>query len=201
MMNFKVLAAALLAATVAQAQDVELRIPRYWTFVGFQPARAVCKAGIDEQLAAEGTDNVTIICPPNDGGAVWIQNGFDVTHFRGRRVRISGELKTAGVVEDANVTPPGASFGTRIDRGNSGANVVPLAFGEFPEAGLTGSTDWTPVEVVADIPVAATTMTITFGMRGRGQAWLKNVAFEEVGLDVPVNVLPQEIGPKNLELK
>jgi hypothetical protein len=51
---------------------------------------------------------------------------------------------------------------------------------------LTGTRDWTPCSVVADVASDAERIRISIVLRGKGMVWADDVHVETVGLDVPV---------------
>jgi hypothetical protein len=204
MMNYKVLAAVTLAAVVAQASEDTIRSAgSEWIKRGYLPATSACTTGVDSTLEAEGTPNLAIVCEPVESGAVVMNQEFNAAAFRGQRVRWSGMIRTddaepfsAGAV---NGWPTGANLTMRVLR--EGTNMV-MGWSKSP--GLLGDTDWTAFEIVADIPLDAETIITGFGLSGSGRAWLTSPAFEIVGFDVPVTLLPIEAaqppGP-NLQLR
>ena len=61
-MNYRVLIAATLVAAVANASEVDPKLPSSWFKNGAPPAAEVCEAGVDAQLEARGTRNITLRC-------------------------------------------------------------------------------------------------------------------------------------------
>src|SRR5260221_5298339 len=51
---------------------------------------------------------------------------------------------------------------------------------------IHGTTDWQKCEVVLDVPQESVYVAFGILLAGRGQAWLSNVHFEEVGTEAPV---------------
>ena len=99
----------------------------------------------------------------------------DAAAFRGKRVRFSGLLKT----QDA---ASGACLWVRVD----GADGKSLAFDNMQRHPVIGTKDWTPAEIVLDVPEAGATLHFGFFLMDTGQAWVSALAFEEVGRDVAV---------------
>jgi hypothetical protein len=60
--------------------------------------------------------------------------------------------------------------------------------------------DWLKREIVMDIPIDAGVLMVSLELTGEGSAWLNDVAFEVVGLDVPLTVSSWKATPMNLEL-
>ena len=69
-MNYRVLIAATLVAAVAQAGEVDPKLPQPWFKNGQPPAAEQCEAGVDAQLEARGTRNITLKCEAEHDGFV-----------------------------------------------------------------------------------------------------------------------------------
>jgi hypothetical protein len=103
--------------------------------------------------------------------------------YRNKRMRLSGAMKSAGV-------EGWAGLWMRID------GVDTHILDNMEDRPIQGTTDWRTHEVVLDVPEQS--QAIAFGclLVGKGQVWLSDVRFEEVGLDVPTT--PSEEQPKEL---
>lgn len=113
----------------------------------------------------------------------------DAKAYRGKRVRLSGLLKTA----DA---PKGACLWLRVD----GADGKSLAFDNMQRQPVAGTKDWTPAEIVLDVPMEAATLNFGFFLMDTGQAWVSALAFAEVGAATATTAVPHQIPdrPTNL---
>ena len=109
--------------------------------------------------------------------------------YRGKRVRLSGLLKTA----DA---PKGACLWLRVD----GADGKMLAFDNMQRQPVVGTKDWTPAEIVLEVPMEAATLNFGFFLMDTGQAWVSALAFEEAGPGVAATGVsrPMPDKPTNL---
>lgn len=132
------------------------------------------------------------------------ENGFgslsqviSADEYRGKRVRLSGWLKT----ENTNA----AGLWMRVD-----GNRRLLGFDNMLNRAVKGTTDWKRYEVVLDVPSEA--VNIFFGtiVDGKGQVWVDDVNLEIVGNNVPpTNQLsPEQMrlddsnrNPKNSDIK
>jgi len=206
-MNYKILAAATLAAVVAQASDDTINpASGRWQTHGFSPALEECTTGVDFELEASGVSNLAIACAPAEGGAVVINQMFPADEFRGKRVRWSAMIKTEDVIpyESPGAFLPGANLSMRIDEGLNRTSASVLVAGFSRDPGFAGDTNWVLVEIVADVPLEAGSITTGFNMAGSGKAWITGPRFEVVGPGVPVTVLPRsatrEPGP-DLQLR
>ncbi len=64
---------------------------------------------------------------------------------------------------------------------------------------IKGTTDWHKYEVVLDVPPESVNIAFGILLQGKGQAWLSDVQFEVVGLDVPVTSIEYPDKPGNLD--
>jgi hypothetical protein len=99
---------------------------------------------------------------------------IDAAEYKGKRVRLSGWIKTAGVT----------SFASIWLSANGERHV--LAFDNMQDRADKGTTDWKRYEVVLDIPENAINLEFGTLLSGKGQAWFDDLTLEIVGSDVPV---------------
>jgi hypothetical protein len=89
--------------------------------------------------------------------------------YRGKRVRMSGYMKTKDVKN-------WSSFWFRVDN--------ELAFDNMHDGNkdrsIKGTTDWTKYEIVLDVPTNATRIAFGALIDGTGQIWFDNLKFEVV---------------------
>jgi erythromycin esterase len=108
--------------------------------------------------------------------------------FKGKRVRLSAQVKTKG-------TDPGAGLWMRIDTPNGTAG-----FDNMSSRMIQGDTDWASAEVVLEVHEKAT--GIAFGMilfGGKGTVWIDDIKLEAVGKDVKLTAEPTEPAGEGLE--
>jgi hypothetical protein len=101
---------------------------------------------------------------------------IDPDHFRGKRVRYSGWLRTSGA------TGEGAALWMRVDGPDNRA----LAFDNMDGRRARGTTAWTRYEVVLDVPHEATQLCFGWLLSGPGTGWADDLKFEFVDGAVPV---------------
>ena len=107
-------------------------------------------------------------------GSAMLAQSVRADAYRGKRVRLTGFLKTIGV----NVGT--AVLFMRVD----GEGTVQTS--DFMEnRPLMLTTDWARQEIVLDIPRNAVGFTYGFMLGGSGQAWLDDVQLDVVNDDVP----------------
>jgi hypothetical protein len=96
-MNYRVLIAAALVATVASASEVDPKLPQPWFKNGQTPAVEQCAAGVDAQFEARGTRNITLKCDATVDGFVGVMQNFSAEKYRGQRIRFSALVKAEGI--------------------------------------------------------------------------------------------------------
>jgi hypothetical protein len=101
---------------------------------------------------------------------------FKADAYRNKRMRFSAVVKSKGI-------EIGAGLWMRIDGPEDGKA---LGFDNMMNRRIQGTTDWQRYEVVLDVPQESVYIAFGIVFGGRGQAWLSDVRFEEVGTDVSV---------------
>ena len=71
----------------------------------------------------------------------------------------------------------------RVDGPEEGKS---LRFDNMQSRPIKGTTDWHQYEVVLDVPSESVNIAFGILLYGKGQAWLSDVQFDEVGLEVAV---------------
>jgi hypothetical protein len=93
--------------------------------------------------------------------------------YRGRRLRLSGYIKTNGSEARGNLW-------MRVD----GQDTVNLAFDNMAGRQIQGTNDWTKCEIVLDVPQTAATITLGAILAGKGQMWVDDLMLETVTSEV-----------------
>jgi hypothetical protein len=124
----------------------------------------------------QGLPGATIrsVADAPDGPAAMGQS-VRATAYRGKRLRLSGNLRLADVDSSS-----AAVLWMRVD---GGGRVQVADFME--DRPLRGTTSWTPEAIVLDVPADAIGITYGVMLTGNGQVWLDGVKLEVVGADVP----------------
>jgi hypothetical protein len=110
----------------------------------------------------------------NPSGFVTVMQSFLPDHYKGKRVRFSGFVKSNGV-------SGWAGLWMRIDSG-----YLTAAFDNMQGRPVHGTSDWTPYSVVLDIGQSATGINFGILLDGTGTVWMSGVKFEVVDDTVPV---------------
>lgn len=105
-----------------------------------------------------------------------MMQGVSAEAYRGKRVRLSGWMKT----QDAN--DGGGHLWLRVDGEERGKM---LEFDNMNNRAPKGTTNWQPYSVVLDVGQDARALAYGFFLEGKGQMWLNGTKIEEVGADVP----------------
>lgn len=100
--------------------------------------------------------------------------------YRGRRIRLSGYLKTEGIRDYAGFML--SLLDTTSDR--------TWAMAKHP---ILGTTDWRRYEYVVDVPKDCRMIMIGASMKGPGKVWASEYRLEFVGREVPVTQEAPEV--------
>jgi hypothetical protein len=144
------------------------RAPHAWT-----QSEAARKAGFRAELregdAASGSRWALIGRSKGEKGFGDLVQTVDATRFRGRTIRISGQLRLRAGAGGAR-----AQLFCRID----GADGKIKFFNDMRDHPVTGA-DWTPVQIVAPVAADASRITVGFGLvQGTGEAGCDGLGIE-----------------------
>lgn len=114
--------------------------------------------------------------PPGDKNAAPLVQVLPAGPFRGKRVRLSGWLRTR------DITTGWAGLWMRVDS----AAKPNIAFDNMPDRGPRGATDWKQYEVVLDVAEEASDIFFGVILAGNGTVWADDLKVEEVPKTVPV---------------
>lgn len=122
-----------------------------------------------------------------------VMQSVDAEPFRGKRIRLAGELRT----EDAG---SGATIWFRVDDAKGTLLFDNLEL-RRPDGPLVGTQGWKGRSVVFDIPEEALSLHYGFFLKGAGKCWSRKFSLNEVDGSVPTSsgkgpVLPR---PTNLD--
>src|SRR4051812_42610519 len=162
--------AAAFVAPVAHAQ-----VPSGWQAFTDRTNDYAVRSDVARREGGQGFAGVTIKSNvESPRGTGMLAQSIRADAYRGKRVRLSGYLKTIGVNEGTAV------LFMRID----GDGVVQSS-DYMQNRPLMLTTDWARQEIVLDVPRNAIGFTYGFLLGGSGQAWLDDVQLEVVSNDVP----------------
>lgn len=161
--------AALLAPAVARAQ-----VPSGWQAITDGSSDYTVRSDGARRDGGQGFAGATIKANvESPRGSAMLAQSIRADAYRGKRVRLSGYLKTIGVNEGTAV------LFMRVD----GDGLV-LMSDYMQNRPLMLTNDWARQEIVLDVPRNAIGVTYGFLLGGSGQTWLDDVAIDVVGDDV-----------------
>lgn len=157
----------------AAALLMSFDIPAGWFRAGDKPNSY--DMGIDKGAGQDGKNAATIksIDKTINGFGTLMQN-CEPGKFLGKRVRMSGYMKTKDVSE-------WAGFWLRIDTKEREEN---MPFDNMhagkKDRSVKGTTDWSKYEIVLDVPLSTQQLAYGALLKGTGQMWFDNITFEIV---------------------
>ena len=155
----------ILALLAASPWALVAAVPHGWHLGGSNPADYL--SGVDPAAIYHGHPSGYLKTNKNaaDGYGLLLQK-FPAAAYAGKRVRLTAFVKTDKVRDWAGLW---------------------MQYAEGPEPGIavakrqeplvSGATEWTSYEVVADVPPAATTIEIGVMLHGPGTVWINSVSF------------------------
>lgn len=161
--------------------------PGAWFMAGMSPKDY--QVSSDSMIHQHGLKSALISSvAESPGGFCTLMQGCNIHGFKGKRVRMTGYIKTEG--ENTR-----AAMWARIDDFD---NKITADFDNMDNRPINGTNNWTKCEIVFDIPDANYGLFFGVIAEGKGKVWFDNVIFETVGLAVqktanPVNTpLPED---------
>ena len=165
---------------VASAPDRSADFPAGWRQTGANPASYTLT--VDSQVARSGRASAQLAANSAAADSLWSSSIQQIRadDYRGKRVRFRGYMKT----RDAGM----ASLWMRVD-GIDGGHTAMLAFdnmesNDLSHRGPRGTTDWSPYDIVLDIPQGAGAIVLGAILQGNGQLWVDDFSLEVVDATV-----------------
>lgn len=140
-----------------------------WMLSGVDPQ--LYEIGVDLKEVYEGQASGYIRALPdvtNENFGTMMQQ-FKATRWLGKRVRLSGFVKTEGVNRFAGLW-------MRIDDAHGDV----LQFDNMSNRPIQGTTNWNRYSIVLDVPEQSDVISFGILLTGGGQAWLDQLTFMEV---------------------
>lgn len=152
-----------------------------WFMAGSHPADY--ELGIDPSTTFENKPTGFIKSKKaRPGGFGTMMQMFKADNYRGKRMRISAFVKSEGITSWAGLW-------MRVDGPEQGKH---LAFDNMGNRPIKGTTGWQKYEIILDVAANATFVAFGILLTGKGQAWLSQFTFEEVGPAVATTSLDKE---------
>lgn len=151
------------------------QLPNGWFDAGDAPQDY--ELGVDQEVVYRGKASAYIKSrrPPRGFGT--LMQMFKANMYRGKRLCMSGYIKTQNVES--------AGMWMRVD-GSEGKS---LSFDNMQNRNIIGTTSWTKYAIILDVPEDSIYIAFGILLMGQGQMWVSNIQFEPVGNDVPVTDL------------
>jgi len=141
---------------------------------------------LDSTVRREGRRSLRIEAPPDSTPVTEAGVQVPAAFAAGRRLRLSGWIRTEGVRGYAGLELGSAPSGQE------------LAIDSMPGRGITGTHDWARLELSLAVDSAAESVWIGLGMRGGGTAWFDGLELEVDGTHLAT--LPGPPEPTGAEL-
>jgi hypothetical protein len=163
-------------------------VPKGWFITGSQSADFIF--GSEPGTRRPGSHNAFIHAKTNSDGFGGLMQIIKAGHYRGKRVRLSGYLRT----NDAGK----GQMWMRIDGDTAGKN---LGFDNMEQRALQGDQPWRRCEIVLDVPVDAKDIAFGFFLVSKGEVWGDSFQLDIVDNNVPVTDTTAQIpdAPVNLD--
>ena len=182
-----------------QKQDVkkvvesEVKPPNGWGKSGSDPGNY--EIFVDTNIRRSGKASATIKAKPTfvKDQFTTIMQSIRADNFRGKRVRLSGYIKTENVGSYAGMW-------MRVDA----TDLRMLDFDNMGDRPIKGTTDWKWYEVVLDVGMDAQQIAFGVNLGESGQVWADDLKLEIVGQDVSktsLKIPPEEAKYAEKELE
>jgi hypothetical protein len=172
------------------------KLPYGWGRAGSHPYSYLMF--IDAGAGKEGKNAASIQSIVTDiNGFGTLMQTIKADNYKGKRVRMSGFLKTKDVEQWAGLW-------LRVDNADLSKT---LAFDNMKDGktdrAVRGTTDWQRYNIVLDVPAEADVMSFGALLDGTGQVWFDDLKFETVEETVPTTGKPpqRETEPVNLNFE
>ena len=127
--------------------------------------------GIDKGTGLDGKNTATIkSIDKKINGFGTLMQACKPDKFLGKRIKMSGSLKTDNVTDWAGLW-------LRVDKAGS---QEPLSFDNMQDRQVKGTNTWKKYEIVLDVPANASMIAYGALLSGTGQIWFDNISFEIV---------------------
>ncbi len=160
-----------------------------WDLAGSKPADYSVRTESQARSGKQCARLASVASRPTGFGT--LMQMFDAGQYRGKRLRVTGFVKTLDVVDWAGLW-------MRVD----GVAGQVLAFDNMVNRPIHGTTEWAQYSIVLDVP--ATAHAVGFGvlLNGAGSVLVDDFAFDTVGSEVATtgaHGLPSS--PRNLDFE
>ncbi len=178
---------------VSVPQTYDKGIPKDWILGGSNPQDYSVGIDLNDNVSGYASAYLksTSLKPV---GFVTLMQNFKANNYRSQRIKLSAHIKTKFV----------SSWSALWMRINDSYG-KPLSFDDMRGRPILGSMEWTPVEIVLDVPVMSDEISFGVLLQGKGQVWFDNIKISLVGEEVPVTDIlvnkTENYSPKNLDFE
>lgn len=164
---------------------VTVKAPPGWARNGAKAESYVVGVDSNEKWGGMPSAYVESLTPKVEGGFGGMMQTSSADSYIGKRVRLSGWIKTENAEE-------GGQLWLRVD----GQERQVLQFDNMNGRSVKGTSDWQEASVVLDVPSGASALAYGFFVKGGGKMWVNGQRIEEVGTDVPsTNMMKKPVLP------
>lgn len=164
--------------TDTQTKTAVAEIPASWSKSGGSPQNYDMFR--DTATHHGGAASGSIKSKPSAAGFATMMQTIKPDTYRGKRIRLSGYLKTDNVTS-------GSAFWLRVDPSDLG---IPLSFDNMGNRMATGTSDWKRYDLVVDVPDNAARIAFGFMLISGGQIWADDLTIEVVDKTVASTNMP-----------
>lgn len=164
---------SLMCIALAISSAIGEQLPKGWFKAGSNPKDY--SMAIDRETKHSGKSSASLKSITNEpGGFGTLMQTFKADVFRGKRVRLTGYVRSKDVADWAGLW-------MRMD----GPRGEVLSFDNMQKRAIKATTDWTRYEIVLDVPDPSQEVAFGLLLSGKGQVWMDDLNFEVVSKDVP----------------
>lgn len=164
------------AVALSGASDpIAAQIPEAWLITGTDADDY--RLRLDTEVVRSGASSMRLAARGNRRRSQWAVSVqmIDATAYRGKRVRLRGYMRTDDIES--------GGLWLRLD-GIVDGNYAMLALDNSEGRRVEGTEDWTPREIIVDVPPESVTILLGAMITGDGTLWVDDLTFEEVSLDL-----------------
>jgi hypothetical protein len=177
--------------SVPQTHDRD--IPAGWILGGSNPQDYAVSVDLNESVSGFASAYLKSTSS-KPVGFITLMQTFKANNYRAQRIKLSAYVKTKYIV----------GWSALWMRVNDVAG-KPLSFDDMRDRPLIGNSEWTPIEIVLDVPSVSDEISFGILLQGKGQVSIDNIKITIVNSDIPVtDVLKnksESYSPKNLDFE
>lgn len=146
-------------------------VPKGWFVAGSAPSEF--DVGAEAASQGAGGRDAYIRAKSQSSGFATLMQTIDASAYRGKRVRLSGNLRTKEAGK--------GQLWLRID----GADRKPLGFDNMEQRAVKGDSTWQNFAIVLDVPAEARDIAFGFLLAYKGEVWANDIKLDVVSNETP----------------